>query len=158
MGTKVDLKEGTITVKPEEKDVVQSIALSFVTSILYLMVQPRPKNLEYKRRRSSRKPLWQGNSNIDFLNWCGWEEVAMIPTNFTFHNSNTTDAGGCGGCGGGDAYGTVGDMDDGGGDGGDGCFGDGGMDGCGGDGGLDGCGGGGGSCGSGGGCCGGCGC
>jgi len=177
--TKVDLKEGIITVKPEEKDVVQSIALSFVTSILYLMVQPRPKNLEYKRRRSSRKPLWQGNSNIDFLNWCGWEEVAMIPTNFTLHNSNTADGGGCGGCGGGcgggEAYGTVGGMDDGGGDDGcfggdagtdgcgvdggmDGCIGDGGMDGCGGDGGLDGCGGGGCSCGSGGGCCGGCGC
>jgi len=162
--TKVDLKQGTIVVRPEEKDVVQSIALSFVTSILYLMVQPRPKNMNIKRRRSSRQPLWQGNSNINFLNWSGWGDIANIPTNYTLHNSNTADGGGCGGCGGGcgggDAYGTVGGAGDcGGGGGEDGCCGgDGDIDGCGGDGGMDGCGGDGCSCGSGGGCCGGCGC
>ena len=37
-----ELKKGTIKVNSSEKDVVQHIALAFVTSTLYLLVQPRP--------------------------------------------------------------------------------------------------------------------
>lgn len=41
---KVNLKDGTFTLDPREKDVVQNTALAFVTATLYLLVQPRPKD------------------------------------------------------------------------------------------------------------------
>lgn len=45
-----DLKKGLIKVKPGETDVVQHIALAFVTSTLYLLVQPRPPEIPLKLR------------------------------------------------------------------------------------------------------------
>ena len=43
---KVNLRDGSYTIHPQEKDVVQNTALAFVTATLYLLVQPRPKDLK----------------------------------------------------------------------------------------------------------------
>ena len=43
---KVNLRDGTFTIDPREKDVVQNTALAFVTATLYLLVQPRPKDIK----------------------------------------------------------------------------------------------------------------
>ena len=40
----VNLKTGLLRVCPDEKDVVQNVALAFVVSTLYLLVQPRPQD------------------------------------------------------------------------------------------------------------------
>ena len=53
--TKVNLKKGQVTVAPEERDVVQHMALAFVTTTLYLLVQPRPKNLPKATKRGDKK-------------------------------------------------------------------------------------------------------
>ena len=42
---KVNLRKGNITIGPEETDVVQHMCLAFVTTTLYLIVQPRPKQM-----------------------------------------------------------------------------------------------------------------
>ncbi len=39
---KVNLRKGSMTISPSERDVVQHVALAFVTTTLYLLVQPRP--------------------------------------------------------------------------------------------------------------------
>ena len=44
-----------MTVAPEERDVVQHMALAFVTTTLYLLVQPRPKNLPKIVKRGDKK-------------------------------------------------------------------------------------------------------
>lgn len=49
-----DLKKGTIRVDSNEKDVVQYVALAFVTSTLYLLVQPRPPVLPDKSLAAKR--------------------------------------------------------------------------------------------------------
>jgi hypothetical protein len=48
-----NLKKGTIKVSSNEPDVVQHIALAFVTSTLYLLVQPRPAVLPKTGRASA---------------------------------------------------------------------------------------------------------
>jgi hypothetical protein len=40
----VNLKTGLLRIGPDEKDVVQNVALAFVVSTLYLLVQPRPQD------------------------------------------------------------------------------------------------------------------
>ena len=52
---KVNLKKGQVTVAPDERDVVQHMALAFVTCTLYLLVQPRPKNLPQLTKRGDKK-------------------------------------------------------------------------------------------------------
>ena len=52
---KVNLKKGAMTVAPEEPDVVQHIALAFVTATLYLLVQPRPKEPDLAIKRGEKK-------------------------------------------------------------------------------------------------------
>ena len=47
-----------MTVAPEERDVVQHMALAFVTTTLYLLVQPRPKNLPKIVKRGDKKVRW----------------------------------------------------------------------------------------------------
>ena len=42
---KVNLKSGSFTIEPGEKDVMQMTCLAFVTATLYLLVQPRPKSV-----------------------------------------------------------------------------------------------------------------
>jgi hypothetical protein len=43
-GLTVNLKTGLLRIGPDEKEVVQNVALSFVVSTLYLLVQPRPQD------------------------------------------------------------------------------------------------------------------
>ena len=61
-----DLKKGSIRVDSAEKDVVQYVALAFVTSTLYLLVQPRPPVLPDKNLAMER-----GNRSVSagFLPW-----------------------------------------------------------------------------------------
>ena len=49
----MNLKKGTITVPPDEPEVVQHICLAFVTATLYLLVQPRPPKIEEVTTSSS---------------------------------------------------------------------------------------------------------
>ena len=44
----------TFTIAPGEKDVVQNTALAFVTATLYLLVQPRPKDLKAIDREAAK--------------------------------------------------------------------------------------------------------
>ena len=62
----VNLKKGTITVPPDEPEVVQHICLAFVTATLYLLVQPRPPKVEEaasKRGNKKVKPVYEDNSD-----------------------------------------------------------------------------------------------
>ena len=54
-----ELKKGTIKVNSSEKDVVQHIALAFVTSTLYLLVQPRPPVIP----KGAQAQAWAKKSN-----------------------------------------------------------------------------------------------
>ncbi len=54
---KVNLRKGSITISPEETDVVQHMALAFVTTTLYLLVQPRPENPNVQIKRGEKKVL-----------------------------------------------------------------------------------------------------
>ena len=51
---KVNLRDGSYTISPHEKEVVQHTALAFVTATLYLLVQPRPKDLKAYEREASK--------------------------------------------------------------------------------------------------------
>ena len=51
---KVNLRDGSYTVSPHEKEVVQHTALAFVTATLYLLVQPRPKDLKAYEREAAK--------------------------------------------------------------------------------------------------------
>ena len=57
---RVDLRTGRLSVAPDEPDVVQHVALAFVTSTLYLLVQPRPKDVEAAAMAAKRgtKKVW----------------------------------------------------------------------------------------------------
>ena len=60
------MKKGTITVPPDEPEVVQHICLAFVTATLYLLVQPRPPKVEEavnKRGNKKVKPVYEDNSD-----------------------------------------------------------------------------------------------
>ena len=70
----VNLKKGTITVPPDEPEVVQHICLAFVTATLYLLVQPRPPKVEEavsKRGQKKVKPVYEDNSDCVLLYACG---------------------------------------------------------------------------------------
>ena len=51
---KVNLRDGSYTISPHEKEVVQHTALAFVTATLYLLVQPRPKDLKAYEREAAK--------------------------------------------------------------------------------------------------------
>ena len=60
---KVNLKTGVYTICPNEQDVAQYTCLAFATATLYLLVQPRPKNIS-KALSSSAK---NGSKRVTFL-------------------------------------------------------------------------------------------
>ena len=65
---KVNLRDGTFTIHPQEKDVVQNTALAFVTATLYLLVQPRPKDLKsIKDSKDGKKVYFLNNTIKDTL-------------------------------------------------------------------------------------------
>ena len=61
---KVNLRDGTFNISPHEKDVVQHTALAFVTATLYLLVQPRPKDLKSIDREAAKS----GKKVINYKN------------------------------------------------------------------------------------------
>ena len=63
-----DLKKGTIKVNTRETDVVQHIALAFVTSTLYLLVQPRPPVMPNKNRYGAYAWEKRGSKAVIHLN------------------------------------------------------------------------------------------
>ncbi len=117
----VNLKKGTITVPPDEPEVVQHICLAFVTATLYLLVQPRPPRVEEvtifclimfnsyylfyanfifqslaKRGSKKVKPVYEDNGDCVLLYACGWQEYASLPSNSHIkHNLGGGDAAGC---------------------------------------------------------------
>ena len=104
---KVNLKKGTITVPPDEPEVVQHICLAFVTATLYLLVQPRPPKVEEavsKRGNKKVKAVYEDNSDCVLLYACGWQEYQSLPSNSHIkHNCGGGEAAGC--CSGGDMAG-----------------------------------------------------
>ena len=64
---KVNLKHGTFTIDPSETDVMQVTALAFVTATLYLLVQPRPKNIA-KALMDAKIP--RGGKRVTLCNCC----------------------------------------------------------------------------------------
>lgn len=71
---KVNLKKGSITVAPEETDVVQHISLAFVTATLYLLVQPRPSEPNAMLKRGDKK----------VQDLAKWFEVSLIQNDLIF--------------------------------------------------------------------------
>lgn len=75
-----DLKKGVIKVKPGETDVVQHIALAFVTSTLYLLVQPRPPEIPIKSRerrgaKTVRNPILKTYTEVQ-------RRICIVQTHF----------------------------------------------------------------------------
>ena len=58
-----DLKKGSIKINSNETDAVQHVALAFVTSTLYLLVQPRPPDLPKETLAEKRGP-----KKVNFFN------------------------------------------------------------------------------------------
>ena len=50
-----NIKKGTIKVEADETDVAQYIALAFVTTTLYLLVQPRPVELRAAQLQAAKR-------------------------------------------------------------------------------------------------------
>ena len=104
---KVDWLLGTIRVKKDSGYIAQNICLAFVTSTLYLLVQPRPKHVEeeeeekwhcdidYKIRIQEMKrelgyrsrplitPPFMKNGIMQMLHNSGWSEHRRIPSNYS---------------------------------------------------------------------------
>jgi len=87
-----DWDYGSILARKKDENVAQNICLAFVTSTLYLLVQPRPDNLEVAERKWNHKmskqqdylkPPCMRNSEMPFLNYSGWEERSRLPSNST---------------------------------------------------------------------------
>ena len=91
----VNCNEGYLVIGPTlGPDIIQHVALSFVTSMLYLMVQPR---LDEKIQTSSqgikvRHPYME-NNNVSFFMYCGWDICDDIPSNSYYHLHGFSGAG-----------------------------------------------------------------
>ena len=84
----VDLDEGNIILGPKLEDPIQHIVLAFVTSMLYLMVQPRPADVESainraKTMKMKSKPMYFDTGDVAFFMLCGWNVRNHVPTNST---------------------------------------------------------------------------
>ena len=101
----VDWDSGNILVKKESGYIAQHICLAFVTSTLYLLVQPRPENVEeeeekwiakkaaslavsYRYAREARAaraalitPPFMRNAALLMLIYSGWRECRRMPSN-----------------------------------------------------------------------------
>ena len=98
-GLSVDWDSGQILVTRDNHNVAQSICLAFVTSTLYLLVQPRPEDVEdaesrwmIRKQGLSRParykiitPPFIRNAAIMFLLFSGWKERNKIPSNSTVY-------------------------------------------------------------------------
>ena len=100
-GLSVDWDSGLILVTRDNQDVAQSICLAFVTSTLYLLVQPRPEDVEQAestwlarkqtlpRSVKVTTPPFIRNAAIVFLLLSGWRERNKIPSNSTVYYQAT---------------------------------------------------------------------
>jgi hypothetical protein len=83
----VEIENGYLLLHPGTEDAVQKVALSFVISMLYLMVQPTPGDVdtaieEYKRDKNSGKgkkylfgiPKYLDAESVNFFVYCGWNK------------------------------------------------------------------------------------
>ena len=83
----VEIENGYLLLHPGTEDAVQKVALSFVISMLYLMVQPTPGDVdtaieEYKREKNSGKgkkylfgiPKYLDAESVNFFVYCGWNK------------------------------------------------------------------------------------
>ena len=99
----VDWDSGSILVKKQSGHIAQNICLAFVTSTLYLLVQPRPENVEEEEEKWIRKksfyssrprvalrrqlmaslvtPPFIRNAALVMLLYSGWREARKIPSN-----------------------------------------------------------------------------
>ena len=91
----VDWDSGNILVKKNSGYIAQNICLAFVTSTLYLLVQPRPEEVEQEEEKwirqkslySSRPrapmitPPFIRNAALVMLLYSGWREHKSIPSN-----------------------------------------------------------------------------
>ena len=98
-GLSVDWDSGQILVTRDNHNVAQTICLAFVTSTLYLLVQPRPEDVEdaesrwmMRKQALSRParykiitPPFIRNAAIMFLLFSGWKERNKIPSNSTVY-------------------------------------------------------------------------
>merc|ERR1719273_656320 len=101
----VNLDEGTIVISPEAKlEAVQNVALAFVTSMLFLLVQPRPDDTGIEENLQSLKahpgpqikPMYMDAGGVAFLMLCGWNIRNQVPTNSTLrHVCGRGRAAGC---------------------------------------------------------------
>ena len=90
--------------------VYESVALAFIISTLYILVQPRPRNLKFfdLTGRINNAPYFN-NKRILLLNCAGWPIYKDLPSNANLKlggnsapggSSPSGDQGACGGCGG----------------------------------------------------------
>jgi len=113
----VDLDDANLFLSPDCQDeAVQSIALSFVTSMLYLMVLPYPQDPQNPstwistRQDNTNNAGYSSADDMAFLAMCGWSIRYDVPSNSnystygTVSGSSSGGCGGCRGCGGGDGF------------------------------------------------------
>ena len=89
----VDWDEGLILAKKKDHNVAQNMCLAFVASTLYLLVQPRPDDVEAMEKEWNEQkmdpsiplsiPPFLKNSAMVFLLHSGWKERHKIPSNST---------------------------------------------------------------------------
>ena len=70
---KVNLKSGSFTIDPGEKDVMQMTCLAFVTATLYLLVQPRPKSVADAKNLNQR-----GSKRVTVLQCCAADTIEPL--------------------------------------------------------------------------------
>ena len=90
---KADWDGGKLLVKADGNEIAQNVALAFATSTLYLLVQPRPEDVDAAKEKwesevSKQKvpipmPPFLMNAGIAFLLYTGWKERGRIPSNST---------------------------------------------------------------------------
>ena len=92
----MDWDSGNILVRKRSGDIAQLMCLAFVTSTLYLLVQPRPEDIDEAETQwtkhktnsrlpesSLRTPPFIRNAALLMLLYSGWRECKRIPSNST---------------------------------------------------------------------------
>ena len=90
---KADWDDGKLLVRERGNKTAQHVALAFATSTLYLLVQPRPEDLDKAKEKWDEEcvkqkipmpmPPFLRNAGIAFLLYTGWKESKKIPSNST---------------------------------------------------------------------------
>ena len=100
----VDLDQGHMILSPDcENQSLQLITLAFVTSMLYLMVQPHPPSSTESESDplpipGNISPRYIDANNVAFLLMCGWSIRNHVPTNSTLRQTTFCAYGTGSGC------------------------------------------------------------